>query len=159
MNTRNIEILLARAVDLARTSVAAGGGPFGAVIADADGNIVAEGHNQVTSHCDPTAHAEVSAIRAACASHGDHRLTGLILYSSCEPCPMCLAASWWARLDAVWYASGRNAAAAAGFDDAALWHAVSTGDTSAQLALQQFDVPDAGREFSDWLDMAARIPY
>jgi len=155
----NIAKLLARAVAIARASVAAEGGPFGAVIADAAGNIVAEGRNQVTTHCDPTAHAEVSAIRAACASQRDHRLTGLVLFSSCEPCPMCLAAAWWARLDAVWFASGRDAAAAAGFDDAALWRAVSTGNTAPQLTLQQFDIPDAGLEFSDWMHMAARIPY
>ncbi len=151
--------LLQRAVALARSSVDAGGGPFGALITTADGRIVAEGQNVVTAACDPTAHAEVTAIRRACAVQESHRLDGLILVSSCEPCPMCLAAAWWARLDSVHFASTRFEAANAGFDDALLWQAVASGNTGPQLPLRHLPVPTAGDEFHHWLAQADRMPY
>ena len=151
--------LLHRAVALARHSVDAGGGPFGAVIADVHGTIVAEGNNVVTVEQDPTAHAEIEAIRRACRTRGSHRLDGLVLFSSCEPCPMCLAAAWWARLDGVRFASPRTAAAAAGFDDGRLWQAVSSGNTAPELPVHQIPVADAGTEFRQWLERMDRIPY
>ena len=92
------------------------GGPFGAVIVR-EGLIVARGRNRVLATRDPTAHAEIVAIRAASDALGTHTLNGTTLFTSCEPCPMCLAASYWARIDAVWYAGSRNDAAAIGFDD------------------------------------------
>lgn len=151
--------LLRRAVALAKESVDEGGGPFGALIADAHGGIVAEGRNVVTPQQDPTAHAEIDAIRRACRRRGSHRLDGLLLFSSCEPCPMCLAAAWWARLDGVRFASSRSDAAAAGFDDARLWQAVSSGDTAPELPLRQLTVEDAGSAFRHWLARVDRIPY
>jgi guanine deaminase len=111
---------LSRAVELAVENVAAGGGPFGAVIVR-DGGLVATGQNRVTRDLDPTAHAEVNAIRRACASLGDFSLAGCTLYTSCEPCPLCLTASLWARLDRVVYAADRHDAARAGFDDRAFY--------------------------------------
>ena len=113
------EAHLLRAVAAGRAGMLAGqGGPFGAVIVGPDGQPIAEGCNRVTSANDPTAHAEVSAIRAACAALGTFKLEGCTLYTSCEPCPMCLAAAYWARVDGIVYGASREDAAAAGFDDA-----------------------------------------
>ena len=106
-----------RAISLAEDNASSGnGGPFGAVIVK-DGKVVAEGSNTVTVDNDPTAHAEVNAIRRACAVLGTFDLSGCELYTSCEPCPMCLAACYWAHISRVYYAAGRDDAAAAGFDD------------------------------------------
>lgn len=110
------EAWLERAVALARTSAGGEGGPFGAVVVR-DGELLGEGANRVTADDDPTAHAEVVALRRACAAVGSHELSGAVLYASCEPCPMCLAASLWARVDMVVYAADRSDAAAAGFSD------------------------------------------
>src|SRR5919206_831766 len=112
---------LARAVALSREHMRAGeGGPFGAVVVR-DGQVLAEGWNQVTSTNDPTAHAEVVAIRRACEAVGDFALPGATLYTSCEPCPMCLASAYWARLARIVYANTREDAAAIGFDDALIY--------------------------------------
>ena len=112
---------LRRAIALATENVATGkGGPFAAVVVR-DGKIVGEGANSVTATSDPTAHGEVNAIRAACRALGTFTLAGCELYTSCEPCPMCLAASYWARLDAIYYGCSAADAARAGFDDAFLY--------------------------------------
>src|SRR5579885_2837364 len=105
---------LDEAVRLAAANVATGGGPFGAVVVRGD-ELIATGVNRVVPTLDPTAHAEVVAIREACQRVGDFRLTGCVLFSSCEPCPLCLSASLWARLDRVVFAADRDDAAAAGF--------------------------------------------
>ena len=97
------EALMRKAIELSKENVENGGGPFGAVIATKDGEIVATGVNRVTASCDPTAHAEVSAIRAAAAKLGTFDLSGYEIYTSCEPCPMCLGAIYWARLDKMFY--------------------------------------------------------
>ncbi|KQM84482.1 cytosine deaminase [Agromyces sp. Leaf222] len=102
---------------MATANVQHGGGPFGAVVVAADGRVF-EGVNRVTANLDPTAHAEVTAIRAACTGLGTFDLSGATLYASCEPCPMCLASSLWARIDRVFFAADRDDAADAGFDDA-----------------------------------------
>ncbi|MEC1085105.1 nucleoside deaminase, partial [Bacillus paralicheniformis] len=113
----NHETFLQRAIDLAVESVKSGtGGPFGAVIVK-DGQIIAEGKNNVTTSNDPTAHAEVTAIRLACEALGDYQLNDCILYTSCEPCPMCLGAIYWARPKEVYFAAQHSDAASAGFDD------------------------------------------
>ena len=103
-----------RAIELSGIST---GGPFGAVIIDKEGKIIGEGHNEVTVKNDPTAHAEVVAIRRACANIDNFSLEGCTIYTSCEPCPMCLAACYWARLDKIYYANTREDAANIGFDD------------------------------------------
>lgn len=110
------EELMQRAIELSINSVRNGGGPFGAVIAR-EGEIIAEGSNGVTIYNDPTAHAEVTAIRKACEKLGTFDLTGCEIYTSCEPCPMCLGAIYWAHLDKVYYANDRKDAADIGFDD------------------------------------------
>lgn len=112
--------LMQRAIDLALENVRNGGGPFGAVIAR-NGEILAEGVNRVTANNDPTAHAEVQAIRAAAAQLGDFNLEGCDIYASCEPCPMCLGAIYWARLSHLFYAATKDDAADAGFDDAFIY--------------------------------------
>ena len=112
---------LERAIELANLGMSQGlGGPFGALVVRGD-QILAEGFNQVTGSHDPTAHAEVGAIRAACVILGTHNLAGCEIYSSCEPCPMCLSAIYWARLDRLYYAATRADAAEIGFDDAFLY--------------------------------------
>ena len=110
------EELMQRAIELSINSVRNGGGPFGAIIAR-KGEIIAEGSNGVTIYNDPTAHAEVTAIRKACEKLGTFDLTGCEIYTSCEPCPMCLGAIYWAHLDKIYYANDRKDAADIGFDD------------------------------------------
>lgn len=110
------EELMHRAIELSENSVRNGGGPFGAVIAK-DGEIIAEGSNKVTINNDPTAHAEVCAIRNACKVLNTFELANCVIYTSCEPCPMCLGAIYWARLSKIFYANDRKDAAEIGFDD------------------------------------------
>ncbi len=120
------ETFMRRAIALSREHMEAGhGGPFGAVVVK-DGVIVGEGWNQVISANDPTAHAEVMAIRAAGRNLGTHDLSGAVIYTSCEPCPMCLAAIYWARLGCIYYANSRDDAAAIGFADSHLYEEIAT---------------------------------
>lgn len=114
--TMTKEELMRRAIELSENSVRNGGGPFGAVIAK-DGEIIAEGSNKVTINNDPTAHAEVCAIRNACKILNTFELADCVIYTSCEPCPMCLGAIYWARLSKIFYANDRKDAAEIGFDD------------------------------------------
>lgn len=118
------EELMHRAIELSVNSVKSGGGPFGAVIAR-NGEIIAEGSNCVTIDNDPTAHAEVSTIRKACKQLGTFDLTGCEIYTSCEPCPMCLGAIYWAHLDKIYYANDRKDAAKIGFDDDFIYQEIS----------------------------------
>ena len=151
---------LARAVHLATANVANNGGPFGAVVVTADGQVF-EGLNRVTANNDPTAHAEVTAIRAAGAGLGTHDLSGAVLYTSCEPCPMCLASSLWARLDRVVFAADRHDAARAGFDDAVFYEFFETPVAERPLRVAQQaaqDVP-ATAPFDAWTAMESRIDY
>jgi guanine deaminase len=149
---------LARAVALATTNVADGGGPFGAVIVR-DGVVVAEGQNRVTRDLDPTAHAEVMAIRAACTKLATFELTGCTLYTSCEPCPLCLSASLWARLDRVVYAADREDAARGGFDDSEFYALFERPRSEWALAIAQLRVGDAAAPFDAWLAHEGRTHY
>ena len=151
---------LARAINLATANVAAGGGPFGAVVVAMDGRVF-EGMNRVTVNHDPTAHAEVTAIRAAGAGLGTHDLSGAVLYSSCEPCPMCLASSLWARLDRVVFAADRHDAARAGFDDAVFYEYFETpvAQRSLQVTQQAAREVPATAPFDAWTAAANRIEY
>jgi guanine deaminase len=133
------------------------GGPFGAVIVK-DGRVIAEGWNEVTSSNDPTAHAEVVAIRRACAALSDFRLRGAIIYSSCEPCPMCLAAIYWSRLDAVYFASDRHQAAAAGFDDAFLYDEIVRPAPERRIVSSYIPLDEASEVFERWVK-AGKIAY
>ncbi|HEX5120653.1 MAG TPA: nucleoside deaminase [Pseudonocardiaceae bacterium] len=149
---------LAHAVRLAADNVAAGGGPFGAAIVRGD-ELVATGVNQVTPTLDPTAHAEVVAIRAACRTLGDFKLTGCVLVSSCEPCPLCLSAALWARVDRVVYAADRNDAAAAGFDDRAFYDLFERPMASWPLPVAQLSTADRTQPFAAWLARTDRVQY
>lgn len=148
---------LAAAVDLAERNVAAGGGPFGAVLVTADGRRF-EGVNRVTRDNDPTAHAEVTVIRDACRTLGTFSLVGATLYSSCEPCPMCLASALWARVGAVYFAADRHDAAEAGFDDAAFYDYFAAGGGEL-MPVARVDVGTATRPFAAWVLSAGRIRY
>jgi guanine deaminase len=151
--------LLREAIRLARTRMLEGrAGPFGAVIAR-DGVIVARGWNGVTSTNDPTAHAEVVAIRRAGRKLKAFALDGCVLYSSCEPCPMCLAAAYWARIDRLVYAATRDDAAGAGFDDAFIYDQVPLPAAERSLPTSQLLRPEAISVFDDWLAKPDRVPY
>jgi guanine deaminase len=151
--------LLRRAIELARVhSSAREGGPFGAVIAEGD-TVVAEGWNQVESTCDPTAHAELVAIRRACAARGDFSLRGCVIYASAEPCPMCLAAIHWARIDAIYFAAGRDDAAAIGFDDAKLYEELGKPRESRALPTSQWLRDDAIGVMRSWSALPGRVLY
>ncbi|WP_408898398.1 nucleoside deaminase [Nocardioides sp. R1-1] len=152
------ETWLAHAVALATTNVAAGGGPFGALVVR-DGAVVAEGQNRVTRDLDPTAHAEVMAIRAACAELGTFDLGGCTLYASCEPCPLCVSASLWARLDRVVYAADRDDAARGGFDDRAFYELFERPRAEWSMPVAHLPVPDAAAPFDAWLADEARTAY
>ncbi len=153
------ERLLREAIDLARDHMRSGsGGPFGALIAR-DGEVVARGWNQVTSELDPTAHAEVVAIRRACASLRDFRLDGCTLYASCEPCPMCLAATYWARIDRVVFGAGRSDAASIGFDDSRIYDEISLPRDARTLHMRQLLRTEAKRAMEEWVTKQDRIPY
>ena len=150
---------LREAVQLAHEHMRAGaGGPFGALVVR-DGEIIGKGWNRVTSHNDPTAHAEVSAIRAACEKVGDFSLAGSVIYTSCEPCPMCLGAIWWSRIDGVYFASTRDDAARVGFDDAALYREVSLALPDRQLPLLRYALPEAEDLMNAWTQKDDKTPY
>lgn len=150
---------LRRAIALAIQNVEAGsGGPFAAVIVR-DGKIVGEGVNTVTSANDPTAHGEVNAIRAACTALSRFSLAGCELYTSCQPCPMCLAASYWARLDAIYYGASAADAARAGFDDAFLYDEFRKDQPERSLPATQLLGNEAWASFQAWIASTSRIEY
>ncbi|GAB2451127.1 nucleoside deaminase [Conyzicola lurida] len=149
---------LARAIDLATLNVSQGGGPFGAVIVR-DGELIAEGQNRVTANLDPTAHAEVTAIRAACQAVGDFSLAGMTLYTSCEPCPLCLSASLWARLARVVFAADRDDAARGGFDDREFYELFARDRATWGMAVEAVRPENAPEPFDAWLALEARTDY
>ena len=153
------EAFMRHAIALSRRGMEGGaGGPFGAVVVQ-DGQVVAEGWNQVTSTNDPTAHAEVVAIRRACTALGRFDLRGATLYTSCEPCPMCLAAAYWARVDAVVYANGQSDAAAIGFDDAWLYQEVAAPVAQRSLPMRRLLAAEALEVFEAWAAKPDKVPY
>lgn len=148
-----------QAIALSRQAVESlSGGPFGAVIVR-DDRVLATGHNQVIATADPTAHAEVQAIRSACAAAGDHRLSGCTLFTSCEPCPMCLGAIYWARIERVYFANSRADAAAIGFDDAFIYDDMPRPLDARRVAMVRLNPPSAARAMAAWLARADRTPY
>jgi guanine deaminase len=148
-----------RAIWLATDNVVSGrGGPFAAVIVR-DGKIVGEGVNTVTATQDPTAHGEVNAIRAACKALGTFTLAGCELYTSCEPCPMCLAAAYWARLSAVYYSCSAADAARAGFDDAFLYQEFCRDKAARSLPATQFLGGEAWASFAVWIASESKVKY
>src|ERR1700760_3090989 len=134
------------------------GGPFGAVIVK-DGSIVAEGFNQVTSTNDPTAHAEVVAVRRACQALGTFDLTGCEIYTSCEPCPMCLSAIYWARLSRIYYANDREDAAKIGFRDDFLYHEIPLPLEQRAIPIQPLLRAEGWAAFAEWDRKPDKIQY
>jgi len=147
------------AIRLSRIKMQRGqGGPFGAVVVRR-GQIIARGWNRVTSVNDPTAHAEVMAIRAACRQLKTFQLADCELYTSCEPCPMCLAAIYWARLKKVYYANTRRDAAKIGFDDELIYREVARPVSRRRLPMKQLLRTDAGKVFAAWKSLPDKVVY
>jgi guanine deaminase len=151
---------LAQAIELATNNVLNNGGPFGAIVVTADGQVY-EGINRVTANNDPTAHAEVTAIRNACSQQGTFDLSGAVLYTSCEPCPMCLASALWARVDRVYFAADRHDAARAGFDDAVFYDYFDTPVEQRSMQVRKLapGAVDPLEPFSTWTSLDTRIDY
>ncbi len=160
--TDKIEVMnlafMQRAIELAEQNIRQGGGPFAAVIVK-DGRIVAETGNTVTKSLDPTAHAEVNAIREACRRLQTFELSGCEIYSSCEPCPMCMAAIYWARLDKLYFAATRQDAAAAGFDDDFLYKEVPLACGERSLPCVHIMGEEGKQPFAAWARYDEKIPY
>ncbi|KGI60789.1 guanine deaminase [Prevotella sp. DNF00663] len=150
--------LMRKAIALSINSVKNGGGPFGAVIAK-DGEIIAEASNSVTIDHDPTAHAEVNAIRQATAKLGTFDLTGCDIYTSCEPCPMCLGAIYWAHIDRIFYANNRKDAARIGFDDEFIYREISLAPQYRQKALIKLLPEEAREAFELWQQSDSKTEY
>lgn len=148
-----------RAIALAVENVRLGrGGPFGAVIVK-DGHIVAEGYNVVTSSCDPTAHAEVTAIRRACATLGQFYLSGCEIFSSCEPCPMCLGAIYWAHLDRIYFGCTHKDAAEVGFDDSVIYQEMRRSLSERKIPIIGMDREEAMVAFDAWKESTGKVEY
>lgn len=150
---------LQQAIALAIENAESGqGGPYGAVIVK-DNRLVAASGNKVTRNIDPTAHAEVMAIRLACKKLNDFQLQGCILYSSCEPCPMCLGAIYWARLAKVYFACSRHDAAAANFDDSFIYDEISVLPHQRRIAMLHLNLPEAMQPFNIWAQKSDKVLY
>jgi tRNA(Arg) A34 adenosine deaminase TadA len=147
-----------KAIDLAIENVKNGGGPFGAVIVK-NGEIVSTGVNRVTANNDPTAHAEVSAIRAACEKLGTFMLDGCEIYSSCEPCPMCLGAIYWAHIDRLYYGCNKSDAADAGFDDSFIYKELELDSSERRLKTEELLPDEAKAAFEAWKSNESKIEY
>lgn len=149
---------LREAIRLASESVAEGGGPFGAVIV-LGGEVLARAANRVTPDHDPTAHAEARAIRLACDRLASHDLTGATLYASCEPCPMCLGAIYWARISRLVYAASKDDAARAGFDDAFIYRELALDPTGRSLPSARLLADEGHEPFERWMEKTDRCEY
>jgi len=146
-------------IELAREGMNSNlGGPFGAIVVK-DQKIVGRGQNRVTSSNDPTAHAEVNALRDACQQLSTFELSGCTLYTSCEPCPMCLGAIYWGRVDRIVFAATRHDAASANFDDEWLYEEVALSWPERKLNYQQISQPDAAQLFDEWNAKVDKVKY
>lgn len=148
-----------KAVELSRNGVTTGeGGPFGCVVVKGD-EIVGSGWNQVTSANDPTAHAEIVAIRDACTRLRSFQLTGCEIYTSCEPCPMCMGAIYWARPEKVYYANTHQDAAAAGFDDSFIYEELTAPVNNRKIPMIRVEQPEALQVFKEWKEKEDKRVY
>ncbi|HQN93366.1 MAG TPA: nucleoside deaminase [Prolixibacteraceae bacterium] len=151
-------VFMSRAISLAKKNVLAGGGPFGAIIVK-DGHIIAEGVNQVTLRNDPTAHAEVQAIREACRVLCTFDLSGCEIYTSCEPCPMCFSAIYWAHLKSVYYAADHSDAEKAGFADAHIYREIELDEEKRSIRFINIDHSHKLLPFECWTDNNDKTEY
>lgn len=155
----NDQKFMLRAIELSQKNVESGaGGPFGAVIVK-EGQIISEGWNQVTSSNDPTAHAEVVAIRLACKNLSTFDLEGCSIYTSCEPCPMCLSAIYWARIDKIYFANSKQDAAKIQFDDDFIYQEIPKKHEHRKIEMVQLLRDEALKVFTIWANKADKIPY
>ncbi|MEB3161911.1 MAG: nucleoside deaminase [Prochlorothrix sp.] len=151
-------LFMTAAIDLSRLSLQRGGGPFGAVVVR-QGAMISQAHNEVTLSNDPTAHAEVVAIRRACAALQHFQLQGCELYTSCEPCPMCLGAIYWSRLDRVYYANSQTDAARVGFDDQFIYDEIDKAAIDRRIPMIATPDPAALQVFQDWQTLTTKTEY
>jgi guanine deaminase len=159
MTTQKDILYLQQAIELAKKGIEGGmGGPFGCVIVK-DGVVIGEGCNRVTSTNDPTAHAEVVAIRDACSHLGDYQLSNCDVYTSCEPCPMCLGALYWARPRRVLFAATRHEAAEAGFDDALIYREINLSPEERKIPFAHQALPEAAALFTLWKEKGNKKLY
>ncbi|UBM63294.1 nucleoside deaminase [Candidatus Sulfidibacterium hydrothermale] len=159
MEKEDKKAFMAKAIELAEENVKGlAGGPFGAVVVK-DGKIVGKGSNKVTVHNDPTAHAEIVAIRDAAKNLGTFDLSGCEIYSSCEPCPMCLGAIYWARFDKLYYAATKDDAAKANFDDSFIYKEFALPKEERSILAVQMMRENAVKVFEEWNQAENKIPY
>ena len=156
--SKDDEKFMQQAIDLSIDNVANGGGPFGAVIVR-DGQVIATGTNRVTANCDPTAHAEVNAIRAACESLKCFKLTGCTIYTSCEPCPMCLSAIYWAGIERIFYGNTKQDAKQINFDDSFIYDQIALDQANRAIPCINIMREQALAGFRAWSDKQDKIEY
>ena len=147
--SNNINNFMSRAIELSIESVRSNGGPFGCVIVK-NNKIIAEGFNKVTETNDPTAHAEIVTIRKACSQLKSFHLKGTEMYTSCEPCPMCLSAIYWSHIDIIYYGNNRKDAAKIGFDDSYIYDELSLDLNKRKIPLEQINEKEAIKAFEQW---------
>lgn len=152
------DIFLYQAIELAIDSAQKNGGPFGAVIVK-NNQVIGKGHNQVTENCDPSAHAEIMAIREACKNIKNHQLSDCIIYSSCEPCPMCMSAIYWARIPKLIYAATAEDAANAGFDDQFIYDELARPYSQRSISIEHNKHKNAKKSFEAWASNTTRKEY
>lgn len=153
------ETLIRQTIDMAAENVRSGqGGPFAALVV-LDGRIIGRGVNQVTTINDPTAHAEVMAIRDACNNTDNFRLENAVIYTSCEPCPMCLSAIYWARISRIYYAAVNTDASRAGFDDSYIYRQIPVEPTKRDIPAIQIKDPELFLPFQTWIDTETKTDY
>lgn len=158
MNDKHLKYIN-EAIEMAAENVKNGtGGPFGALIVK-DGEVIGRGVNRVTSTNDPTAHAEVVAIRDACHNTDHFKLEGAVIYASCEPCPMCLSAVYWARISAIYYAADNTDASKAGFDDSFIYKEIPLPHEERAIPIRHVHTEIADKPFETWVKMEQRIDY
>ena len=153
-----IEKFMIKAIELSVKSIKMGGGPFGAIVVK-DNEIIGEGNNSVINSNDPTAHAEIVAIRKACSSINSYDLSGAVIYSSCEPCPMCLSAIWWARIRKIYFGNTREDASKIGFDDAMIYDELTRPIEQRKLPIVQILHNESIKAFKIWEEYPGKIMY
>lgn len=154
------KFFLKKAVDLSLEKMREGyGGPFAAIIVNKNGEIIAEGWNKVTSECDPTAHAEMTAIRNACKKVKHFELKECTIYTSCEPCPMCFGGIYWSRVSRVVYANTREDAKNIGFDDGYIYDEISTPSHERMITFTHYPMKEAKEVFAEWINKDDKVNY
>ena len=159
-NSENNSEYMKKACELSELSVIRGGGPFGAVIVQKEtGEIIGKGHNMVTMKNDPTLHAEMVAISDACHALDSYDLSGCVLYTSCEPCPMCLAASYWAHIDRIYFGNTKEDAARIGFDDSFIYDEIKKSVEERSIKMEQMGSGSAAVAFKEWVEKDDKVTY